>query len=104
MHNVHCSRYTSATESWASSWRPHRTGAPEKNDDNQLAGCNAEMETMRRWLVGLSVALAASAVYLYAFPTATLIYESVVVLHIFAGCMFVVFVIPGMGKLLQGKS
>ncbi|MHB1840634.1 MAG: multiheme c-type cytochrome, partial [Acidobacteriaceae bacterium] len=59
---------------------------------------------MRRWLIALSVALAASAVYLYAFPTATLIYEAVVVLHIFAGCMFVVSVIPGMGKLLRGTS
>ena len=62
------------------------------------------MGTMRRWLVGLSVALAASAVYLYAFPTATLIYESVVVLHIFAGCLFIVSVIPGIGKLLRGTS
>ena len=59
---------------------------------------------MRRLLIALCVALAASAVYLYAFPTATLIYEAVVVLHIFAGCMFVVLVIPGMGKLLRGKS
>ena len=59
---------------------------------------------MRRLLIALCVALAASAVYLYAFPTATLIYEAVVVLHIFAGCLFVVSVIPGMGKLLRGRS
>ena len=59
---------------------------------------------MRRWLVGLSVALAASAVYLYAFPTATIIYEAVVVLHIFLGCVFIVSVIPGIGKVLRGTS
>ena len=59
---------------------------------------------MRRWLVGLSVALAASAVCLYAFPRATVIYEAIVVLHIFAGCLFVICVIPGMRKLLRGTS
>ncbi|MGH9617837.1 MAG: hypothetical protein ACRD28_13950, partial [Acidobacteriaceae bacterium] len=59
---------------------------------------------MRRLLVALCVALAATAVYLYAFPTATLVYETAVALHIVFGSVFIVLVGPGIRKLLLGRS
>jgi Flp pilus assembly protein TadD len=59
---------------------------------------------MRRLLIALCVALAVSAVYLVAFPTATLVYEATVALHIVLGSIFIVCVGPGLRKLLPGRS
>ena len=41
---------------------------------------------MRRWLVGSALRWR-PALFVYAFPRATVIYEAIVVLHIFAGCL-----------------
>ncbi|MGA8530834.1 MAG: multiheme c-type cytochrome, partial [Acidobacteriaceae bacterium] len=59
---------------------------------------------MRRLLISAAVALAASAVYLVAFPTATLYYEAIVVFHIFGGAAFVVLGIPWAARLLRERS
>jgi Flp pilus assembly protein TadD len=59
---------------------------------------------MRRLLISAALALAASAVYLVAFPTATLYYEAIVVFHILGGAGFVVFGIPWAGRLLRGRG
>ena len=59
---------------------------------------------MRRILLFFSVALALSAIYLVAFPNATLFYEGIVILHIFVGVGFLVLVVPGAAQLLRGRS
>ncbi len=59
---------------------------------------------MRRILIFLSLALAFSAIYLLAFPSATLFYEGIVILHIFLGLGFLVLLLPGLMKLLGGRS
>ena len=59
---------------------------------------------MRRILIFLSVVLAASAVYLVAFPSATLVYEGIVILHISLGAGFLILVVPGLLQLLRGRS
>jgi len=59
---------------------------------------------MRRFLIAAALGLAASAVYLFAFPSATIFYECVVLLHIAAGAVFLVFAIPFVARLLRGRS
>jgi tetratricopeptide (TPR) repeat protein len=59
---------------------------------------------MRRILIFLSLALALSAIYLFAFPSATLIYESVVILHIFLGTGLLLLALPTLVQLLRGQG
>lgn len=59
---------------------------------------------MRRLLIFLGSALALSALYLFALPSATLSYEAVVVLHIVLGTGFLVLVMPALRSLLRGRS
>lgn len=59
---------------------------------------------MRRFLIAAALGLAASALYLVAFPAATLYYEAVVVLHIFGGALFLLLAIPWITRLLRGRN
>jgi len=59
---------------------------------------------MRRILIFFSLALAFSAIYLVAFPYASIFYEGIVILHIFLGVGFLIFVLPGLLQLLRGRS
>lgn len=59
---------------------------------------------MRRFLIAEAVGLAASALYLFAFPSATIFYECIVLLHILAGAAFLVFAIPWITRLMRGRS
>ncbi|HEV2134782.1 MAG TPA: tetratricopeptide repeat protein [Terracidiphilus sp.] len=59
---------------------------------------------MRRFLIATAVGLAASALYLFAFPSATIFYESIVLLHIFAGAAFLIFALPWITHLMRGRS
>jgi tetratricopeptide (TPR) repeat protein len=52
----------------------------------------------------MAIGLAASALYLFAFPSATIFYECVVLLHIFAGAVFLVFAVPWITRLTRGRS
>jgi len=56
----------------------------------------------------MAVGLAGSALYLFAFPSATIFYECVVLLHIVAGAVFLVFgvsqIVPWTGRLMRGRS
>jgi tetratricopeptide (TPR) repeat protein len=59
---------------------------------------------MRRFLIALAIGLAASAIYLFAFPSATIFYEAIVLVHILAGAAFLVFGLPWIGHLTRGRS
>jgi Flp pilus assembly protein TadD len=54
-----------------------------------------------RLLRGLLAFLAASALYLYAFPQANLIYPTVVVFHVFGGVLATVLIAIGLGRWLR---
>ena len=59
---------------------------------------------MRRFLIAMAVGLAASAIYLFAFPSATIFYECIVLLHIVAGAIFLVLALPWISHLLRGRT
>ncbi len=59
---------------------------------------------MRRILIFFAVGLAFSALYLFAFPSATLVYEGAVILHIFLGVGFLILGVPGLLHLLRKRS
>ncbi|HEX4039787.1 MAG TPA: tetratricopeptide repeat protein [Acidobacteriaceae bacterium] len=59
---------------------------------------------MRRFLIAAALGLAASAVYLVAFPTATLYYEAIVVLHILGGAVFLLLGLPWISRLVRGRG
>jgi Flp pilus assembly protein TadD len=59
---------------------------------------------MRRILIFFNLALTFSAIYLLAFPYASLFYEGIVILHIFLGVGFLILVLPGLRQLLRGRS
>ena len=59
---------------------------------------------MRRFLIAGALSLAGSAIYLFAFPSATLVYEGVVLFHIFLGAVFLVLGVPWMGRLMRGRG
>ncbi|HEV2325171.1 MAG TPA: tetratricopeptide repeat protein [Terracidiphilus sp.] len=59
---------------------------------------------MRRFLIATAVGLAASALYLFAFPSATIFYECIVLLHIIAGAAFLIFALPWITRLIHGRS
>ena len=49
---------------------------------------------MSRWRSGLVLVLTVSAIYLYAFPSATIFYFGGVLLHAFAGILLAVLLVP----------
>jgi Flp pilus assembly protein TadD len=59
---------------------------------------------IRRFLIAAAVGLAASAVYLFAFPSATVFYECVVLLHILGGAVFLVIALPWIARLTRGRT
>ena len=59
---------------------------------------------MRRFLIAGALSLAGSAIYLFAFPSATLVYECIVLFHIVAGAVFLVLGVPWMARLMRGRS
>ena len=56
---------------------------------------------MDRWRSRIVLALAASAVYLYGFPSATITYGIVVLFHAAAGVVLTVLLLPFLIKLLR---
>ena len=59
---------------------------------------------MRRFLIAGTVGLAGSALYLFAFPSATIFYECIVLLHILLGAIFLVIGVPWITRLMRGRS
>ncbi len=59
---------------------------------------------MRRFLIAGALSLAGSAIYLFAFPGATLWYEGAVLFHIVAGALFLVLGAPWMARLMRGRG
>ncbi len=59
---------------------------------------------MRRILLFFVLALSLSAIYLLAFPTATLFYEGVVIFHILLGTGFLFLVLPGLARSWRSSS
>src|SRR5450755_4548222 len=59
---------------------------------------------MKRALITLLAVLVASAVYLYAWPAASLFYVAMVLLHAAAGCIFLVAAVPFLTRLLRETS
>src|ERR1700726_1764609 len=56
---------------------------------------------MDRWRSRIVLALAASAVYLYGFPAATITYGVVVLFHAAAGVVLTILLLPFLIKLLH---
>jgi tetratricopeptide (TPR) repeat protein len=59
---------------------------------------------MRTFLLFFILALSLSAIYLLAFPTATLFYEGVVIFHILLGAGFLAVVLPGLARLWRSGN
>src|SRR5262245_53893952 len=57
---------------------------------------------MSRWRLGLVLVLTLSAIYLYAFPAATIIYGGGVLLHTAAGILLAVLLIPILRTVFRG--
>jgi Flp pilus assembly protein TadD len=57
----------------------------------------------QRWLWRCLVLLAATAVYLYGFPAATLAYEATVLLHVLVGVVFSVLLVLALARRLKGE-
>ncbi|MGC2193816.1 MAG: tetratricopeptide repeat protein [Terriglobales bacterium] len=58
----------------------------------------------QKLLLGLVVFLAASAVYLYAFPQPNVLYAVVVLLHLAAGVAATILLLPLLGRILREGS
>src|SRR5579863_2228007 len=59
---------------------------------------------MSRWWLGFVLILTVSAVYLYAFPTATIIYGGGVLLHVGVGVLLAVLLIPILRVVFRESS
>ena len=59
---------------------------------------------VRKVLLGLVVFLAASAIYLYAFPQPNVTYAVVVLLHLLGGILATILLLPLLGGLLRGRN
>jgi tetratricopeptide (TPR) repeat protein len=59
---------------------------------------------MRRFLIAGILGLAGSALYLFAFPSATIFYECIVLLHILLGAIFLGLGVPWIARLMHGRS
>jgi len=62
------------------------------------------IETQKRWLSRSLIALAASAVYLYAYPSATISFGIVVLFHVAAGIVFSVLLGLALFRLLRSEG
>ncbi len=62
------------------------------------------IETQKRWLSRSLIALAASAVYLYAYPSATIYFGIVVLFHVAAGIVFSVLLGFALFRLLGNEG
>ncbi len=60
--------------------------------------------SIRRFLIAGTLGLAGSALYLFAFPAATIFYECIVLLHIVGGAIFLVIAVPWAARLMRGRS
>jgi Flp pilus assembly protein TadD len=56
---------------------------------------------MERWRLRSLLALAASAIYLYGFPSATITYGTLVLLHVAVGILFTILLLPFLFQLLR---
>ena len=56
---------------------------------------------MERWRLRSLLALAASAIYLYGFPSATITYGTLVLFHIAAGALLTALLLPHLFRLLR---
>src|SRR5579859_2451812 len=59
---------------------------------------------MSRWQSGLLLLLTFSAIYLYAFPSATILYAGGVLLHAFGGVLLAVLLIPILRHLFRDSQ
>ena len=59
---------------------------------------------MRRALNYLAVALACTALILYAWPTPTILYEIIVALHLVLGVLLLALAIPSLARLVREGS
>src|SRR6266481_4261904 len=68
-----------------------------------LASRRSKQETraMQRWRLRSLLALAASAIYLYGFPSTTIAYEILVLFHLAVGILLTVLVLPFLLRLLR---
>src|ERR1700730_15172313 len=60
-----------------------------------------ERRAMERWRLRSLLALAASAIYLYGFPSATIGYGVLVLFHVAFGMLLTVLVLPFLVRLLR---
>ena len=63
-----------------------------------------QIESPKRWLSRILIALAASAAYLYGYPSATIFYGVVDLLHIAAGIVLTVLLFGFFLRLLPGET
>jgi Flp pilus assembly protein TadD len=63
-----------------------------------------QAESLKRWLLRALVALAVSAAYLYAYPSATITYAVVVVFHLAAGIVFSLLLLLYLIRLLPRET
>src|SRR5467141_4667645 len=61
------------------------------------------IETQKRWLSRSLIALVASAVYLYGYPSATISFGIVVLFHVAAGIVFSVLLGLALFRLLRSE-
>jgi len=62
------------------------------------------MEFVKRWLARILIALACSAFYLYAYPSATISYAAVDLFHVLAGVLFSILLLALLLRLLPGET
>src|SRR5262245_39038735 len=62
------------------------------------------IESLKRWLSRVLIALSVSAAYLYAYPSATISYGVVDLFHIAAGIVFAVLLFAFFLRLLPAAS
>ena len=63
-----------------------------------------EQSGMERWRLRSVIALAASAVYVYGFPSASIWYFGAVLFHVAAGIVLAVLLLPFLLKLLRNRT
>src|ERR1700730_15794765 len=62
------------------------------------------LESQKRWLRGSLIALVASAAYLYGYPSATIFFGIVVLLHVAAGILFTALLSFNVFRLLRNET
>src|SRR5882757_2061675 len=63
-----------------------------------------KIESVKRWLSRILIALALSAVYLYGFPSATISYAVLDLLHVALGIALTIFLLFYLYRLLRQES